>query len=196
MKNLFLFFFLFSFLLNAQDMNKLAGLTSKYTNQEIRIYKDRGTTNSGNVFRIFKENKVWKAEIIQWFMPILISPDEFNTVAPRKTDLSYDKNLEVIFMNLEALNIGFLPIEDAFKYKTEKKSVIWDDDEQQYLQQTSNIAILDGTGYSVIYQSGENHNEFNYSNPESYLKHFPEIDELNSFAEILKYIRKEFKIDF
>lgn len=30
----------------------------------------------------------------------------------------------------------------------------------------------------------------------SYLKHYPEIDELNYFVDILKYIRKEFNIEF
>lgn len=33
--------------------------------QEIRIYKGNGITNSGRIFRIFKENKTWKAELIQ-----------------------------------------------------------------------------------------------------------------------------------
>lgn len=192
----FLFTFIFSFIFNAQDIDKLAGLPNDYFEKEIRIYKDRGIYNSGFVFRIYKENKVWKAEKIQWFLPKEISSDEFDLIKSIKIDLSKDKNLEVIFMNLEALNIGFLPKEEAFEYKKEKKSVIWDEDEKQFSSQISTIAILDGTGYSIIYKSGKNHNEFDYSNPESYLKKFPEIDELNSFVEILKYIRKEFKIDF
>ena len=192
----FLFIFFFSFVLNAQDLDKLSGLPHDTFEKEIRIYKDRGITNSGIIFRIFEENKVWKAEKIQWFLPREISSDEFESIKPIKIDLSKDKNLEVIFMNLEALNIGFLPKEEAFEYKKEKKSVIWDGDEKQFSSQISKIAILDGTGYSVNYKSEKNHNEFDYSNPESYLKKFPEIDELNSFVEILKYIRKEFKIDF
>ena len=192
----FLFIFFFSFILNAQDFDKLAGLPHDYFDKEIRIYKDRGIYNSGIIFRIFEENKVWKAEKIQWFMPAQVSSDEFKPIPPQKTELFSDKNLEIIFMNLEALNIGFLPKEEAFEYKKQKKSVIWDDDEKQYALQNTVIGILDGTGYSVIYKSGKNHNVFDYRNPESYLNKFPEIDELTSFVEILKYLRTEFKIDF
>ena len=99
-------------------------------------------------------------------------------------------------MNLQALNIGLLPMEDVFEYKKEKKAVVWDDEENQFLIQTSKISMLDGFSYSVIYHSGEKYNEFTYNNPESYLERFPHIDELNTFVEILKYIRKEFHIDF
>lgn len=197
MKFLFsLFCLILSCVFDCQNIDKLAGLSNNYNEQEIRIYKDRGNTNSGIILRIFEENKVWKAEKIQWFLPKEISYDKFESVKPIKIDLLKDKKLEVIFMNLEALNIGFLPKEEAFEYKKEKKSVIWDEDEKQFSSHISKIAILDGTGYSTIYKSGKNHNEFHYSNPESYLKKFPEVDELTSFVEILKYIRKEFKIDF
>ena len=192
----FLFIFFFSFILNAQDFDKLAGLPHDYFEKEIRIYKERGITNSGIIFRIFEDNKFWTAEKIQWFLPKEISSDEFELIKPIKVDLSKDKNLEVIFMNLEALNIGFLPMEDAFEYKKEKKTLVWNEDEKQYLFKVLKSSILDGSSYSVIYQNGEKYNEFTYNNPESYLQKFPKIDELNSFLEILKYIRKEFKIDF
>ena len=192
----FLFIFIFSFFLNAQDFDKLAGLPNEYFEKEIRIYKDRGITNSGTIFRIYNENNLWKAEKIQWFLPNEMSSDEFEIIPPTKINLSSHKNLEQIFLNLEALNIGFLPKENRFDYKKEKKSVIWNEDEKEYALQSSVLHILDGNGYSVNYRSYLKSNNFNYSNPESYLKKFPEIDELNSFVEILNYIRKEFNIDF
>ena len=99
-------------------------------------------------------------------------------------------------MNLEALNIGFLPKEEIFQYKKEKKSVIWDEDEKDYALSTIKSIVLDGHGYSVMYKSGKNQNEFKYSNSESYLKKYPEIEELKNFVEILNYIQKEFNIDF
>ena len=193
---LFLFLFLFLFFSKSQNLDKLAGIPNDYFKEEIRIYKDRGITNSGTIFRIYKENTVWKAERIQWFSPNQISSDEFRSVPPQKTDLSSDKKFEIIFMNLKALNIGVLPMEDAFEYKKEKKSVVWDEDEKQYVFLTKKNRITDGYSYSIIYQSAGKYNEFTYNNPESYLKQFPEIDELHYFVEILKYIRTEFKIDF
>ncbi len=188
---------LFSFFLNAQNLDSLAGLSSTIHKNEIRIYKDRGITNSGIIFRIYEIDSIWKAETIQWFLPKQISSDEFERIKPIKINLSSDKNIEEIFMNLEALNIGYLPMEDAFDYKKEKKSVIWDEDEKQYLFQTFHSSrILDGNGYSIIYQSGSKTNKFTYNNPRSYLKLFPEIDELKSFVEILNYIETQFKIKF
>ena len=75
---LFLFLFLFLFFSKSQNLDKLAGIPNDYFKEEIRIYKDRGITNSGTIFRIYKENTVWKAERIQWFWLDLI-----NQMSPR-----------------------------------------------------------------------------------------------------------------
>lgn len=186
----------FCSILNAQNIDELARIPSEYKEREIRIYKDRGITNSGFVYRIYEDKNKWNAEIIQWFLPKQISSDEFERVNPVKRNLVSKENLEKVFINLEALNIGFLPMEDAFEYKKEKNEVIWDEDNKQFVIQTSKTAILDGTSYSVVYQSFKNYNEFTYSNPERYLEKFPDIDELHSFQEILKYIRVKFNLDF
>ncbi|MPS73279.1 MAG: hypothetical protein E2590_09040 [Chryseobacterium sp.] len=192
------FFFLFLFaILKSQNVDVFANIPSELKETEIRIYKDRGITNNGNIFRIYQENKIWKAELIQWFLPKKISNDEFERIAPKLTVLKPDKSLEELFLNLRVLNVGFLPKEEYFQYKKNKSKVVYDEGEKDWLFETTNaIHVLDGTGYLVKYQSGKQHNEFNYNNPESYLKHYPEIDELKSFVDILKYIRKEFNIEF
>lgn len=192
----FLFVIINSFILNAQNLDKLTGLSDNYLKKEIRIYKDRGITNSGVVFRVYKNSKQWNAETIQWFLPKEISSNEFQIISPITKNISADKNIELIFMTLEALNIGQLPMEDAFEYKKEKKSIIWDEDEKGFVMQTSKISILDGNSYSVIYKAGQYYNEFTYNNPESYLQKFPEIDELKSFQKILEYIREQFNLNF
>ncbi|OWK73398.1 hypothetical protein CBW16_07690 [Flavobacteriaceae bacterium JJC] len=192
----FLFVIINSFILNAQNLDKLTGLSDNYLEKEIRIYKDRGITNSGVVFRVYKNSKQWNAETIQWFLPKEISSNEFQIISPITKNISADKNLELIFMTLEALNIGQLPMENAFEYKKEKKSIIWDEDEKGFVMQTSKISILDGNSYSVIYKAGQYYNEFTYNNPESYLQKFPEIDELKSFQKILEYIREQFNLNF
>lgn len=192
----FLFVIINSFILNAQNLDKLTGLSDNYLKKEIRIYKDRGITNSGVVFRVYKNRKQWNAETIQWFLPKEISSNEIQIISPITKNISADKNIELIFMTLEALNIGQLPMEDAFEYKKEKKSIIWDEDEKGFVMQTSKISILDGNSYSVIYKAGQYYNEFTYNNPESYLQKFPEIDELKSFQKILEYIREQFNLNF
>lgn len=187
--------FLFAFL-KSQNVDSLANIPPELKETEIRIYKDRGITNSGHIFRIYQEDKIWKAELIQWFLPREISKDEFEPINPKLTVLKSEKSLEEIFVNFEAKKIKYLPKEDFFKYKKENSEVIYDEDEKEFAVYTKVVGILDGTGYLVKYQHLKQKNEFDYSNPESYLKHYPEIDELNYFVDILKYIRKEFNIEF
>lgn len=193
LKILFLFFAIF---LQAQNVDNLANIPPELKETEIRIYKDRGITNSGFVFRIYKENNNWKSELIQWFLPKEISKDEFEKIPPRLSLLKSQKSLEEIFVNIEARNIKYLPKEEVFQYKKSKNEVIYDEDEKAFLVQSKVISVLDGTGYLVKYKSGNQVNEFNYSNPETYIKTYPEIDELKSFVDILNYIRKEFDINF
>lgn len=182
--------------LQAQNIDNLANIPPELKETEIRIYKDRGITNSGFVFRIYKENNNWKSELIQWFLPKEISKDEFEKIPPRLSLLKSQKSLEEIFVNIEARNIKYLPKEEVFQYKKSKNEVIYDEDEKAFLVQSKVISVLDGTGYLVKYKSGNQVNEFNYSNPETYIKTYPEIDELKSFVDILNYIRKEFDINF
>lgn len=191
----FLSFFLFA-ILKSQNIDSLANIASELKETEIRIYKDRGITNSGHIFRIYKEDKIWKVELIQWFLPKEISRDEIEWIKPKLTALKSEKSLEEVFVNVESRNIKFLPKEETFQYKKEKSKVIYDEDEKAFVVYKKVVEILDGTGYLVKYQHFKQKNEFNYSNPESYLKHYPEIDELNYFVNILKYIRKEFNIEF
>ena len=193
LKILFLFFAIF---LQAQNVDNLANIPPELKETEIRIYKDRGITNSGFVFRIYKENNNWKSELIQWFLPKEISKDEFEKIPPRLSLLKSQKSLEEIFVNIEARNIKYLPKEEVFQYKKSKNEVIYDEDEKAFLVQSKVISVLDRTGYLVKYKSGNQVNEFNYSNPETYIKTYPEIDELKSFVDILNYIRKEFDINF
>ncbi len=192
-KILFLFFAIF---LQAQNVDNLANIPPELKETEIRIYKDRGITNSGFVFRIYKENNNWKSELIQWFLPKEISKDEFEKISPRISLLKSQKSLEEIFVNIEARNIKYLPKEEVFEYKKSRNKVIFDEAFQAFITTKTVNSVLDGTGYLVKYKSGKQVNEFNYSNPETYLKTYPEIDELNSFVDILNDIRKEFDINF
>lgn len=193
LKILFLFFAIF---LQAQKVDNLANIPSELKETEIRIYKDRGITNSGHVFRIYKENNIWKAELIQWFLPKEISKDEFEKNPPKLNLLKPQKSLEEIFVNIEAKNIESLPKEETFEYKKSRNKVVFDEDFQAFIITKTVSSVLDGTVYLVKYKSGKQVNEFNYSNPETYLKAYPEIDELNYFVDILNYIRKEFDIKF
>ena len=192
----FLFFFLFA-IVKSQNIDSLANIPSELKESEIRIYKDRGITNSGFVFRIYKDDKTWKANLTQWFLPKEISRDEVEWIKPKITILKSEKSLNELFLNLVTKNIAYLPKEETFQYKKNKMEGVYDEEDRDLaLITTRSKIIVDGTSYSVKYQSGKQQNEFNYNNPESYLKEYPNIDELNDFVDILNYIRKEFNIEF
>ncbi|MPT31236.1 MAG: hypothetical protein E2600_06140 [Chryseobacterium sp.] len=183
--------------MKSQNVDSLAKISSELKESEIRIYKDRGITNSGDVFRIYNDNKVWKAELIRWFLPKEISNDEFESSSPKLTVLKSEKPLEEVFVNFQIRNINFLPEEESFQYKkTNGKKVVYDKNEKAFVIQQKLMEVSDGTGYIVKYKSGKQQNEFSYNNPESYLKEYPEINELKDFVDILNYIRKEFNIEF
>ena len=131
----FLFFFLFA-VLKSQNVDSLANIPSKLKETEIRIYKDRGIYNSGFVFRIYKDNQTWKAELIQWFLPKEVSKDEFEQVKPKLTVLKSEKSLEELFLNIKVRNIGFLPKEEYFQYKKDESRVIYDEEEKDWAFET------------------------------------------------------------
>lgn len=197
MKILFqLLFFLCFSLLKSQELRKLINIPDNIENKrEIRIYRGNGITNSGKVFRIyFSENKKWSAELIQWYLPKKISDDEVEVIQPVVAKLKSEVSLEKIFLNLEALNIGFLPKEELFQYKKLKKELVFDEDEKDYVLVAKKISVLDGDDFLVKYKSDKRENEFHYFNPKAYLNKFPGIDEYESFIKILKYVEDNFNI--
>lgn len=189
-----LFIYIFSICSGQKSADSWAKIPEKIQNEkEIRIYKNYSITNGGKIFRIYLHDNKWNAELIDWNFPSKISSDEFQTIEPRIIKLKAD---EINFMNFEIRNIKFLPNESTFQYKKEKSEIVYDEDLKENVISTSKKMIMDGVSYSVIYKNGKSQNSFNYSNPKSYLKDFPEINELKSFVEILTYIETEFKIKF
>ena len=177
------------------EINRYAKISDSIQNeQEIRIYKGRGITNSGTIFRIYKINSTWKAETIQWFLPKQISSDEFENIEPIvKTFSAYEGD----FLNFQIRNIQSLPDEKSFQYKKEKSKIVYDEDlNENTIEIKKMMIVVDGSGYQVRYKNGKTENNFEYSNPRSYLKNYPKIDELKSFVEILNYIETRFKIKF
>ncbi|AZA81985.1 hypothetical protein C1637_24550 [Chryseobacterium lactis] len=197
MKILFqvLFFFIIT-ILKGQDIDKLASIPVSIENKkEIRIYQGSGITNGGKVFRIYQEKgENWKAEVIQWRLPYHISKDESEIIPAKVIQLKSKDILEKAFVTLEAMNIGYLPNEDLFRYKMSRSKAVYDNDEKGYVLFTREYSVTDGVDFLVKYKSDNRENEFHYSNPESYLKDTPGIDEYESFIKILKYVEDNFNI--
>ena len=51
---------------------------------------------------------------------------------------------------------------------------------------------MDGKYYEVMIRNKDKSNIVTYSNPETYFGYYPEVDELNSFVELLNLLKTEF----
>ncbi|GGG64401.1 hypothetical protein [Epilithonimonas arachidiradicis] len=189
MKNLVLLIFLLVSVKNfAQDysLNKIAKIPDSIANfSELRIYLKPALTNSWQIFRMYqeKENTTWKIELIKK------SPDSIKQME----ELNSQTNLDVVWLKILQSDILYLPKWESIQYKFKKSKTI-ELEEGKFIDNYSSVAIMDGIGYEVMIKNNKEFNKILYSNPEGYLKHFENIDELIAFKNLLDTIRNEFGI--
>lgn len=203
MKNIqILIIFLFSIGVSAQNITEINSdlkLSDSLTNEtEIRIYQGGGITNYSSLFRMFKDkSEKWTAEFYEHYATIS-GQAELRT---EKQTLTSEKDMEFIFQNFVRSHILDLPSLSEIQWKlvtrgnVEKVKKKYRGKEiEEYELMNKQISILDGEGFKVQVKGWNRTNEFEFSNPDGYLKHYPEIDELNYMCEILDLIRTEFHI--
>lgn len=176
------------------DLKLSDSLTYDY---EVRIYQDGGITNYSSLFRMFKDkSEKWTAEFYEHYVKVGLT--ELRT---EKRILKSENEMEFVFQNFIRSHIIYLPSLSKIKWKlvgrgnVEKvKRVIRGKEVEEYLLMNTRIESLDGEVYKVQFRTSDKRNEFEYSNPEEYLKYYPEIDELIYMCEIIDLIRNEFHI--
>ncbi|OBW42766.1 hypothetical protein AB670_00850 [Chryseobacterium sp. MOF25P] len=193
---LFILFVSFNFLPAQQNIeyDKILKIENlKFHEKEIRVYKKYGTSTGLELFRFYEDEKEnWKAEF-------------YNTVArtnnkdevkiwTRKSKLNSLKNFEMLWLQFLDTNIIHLPKWEVFEYKLKKVNKDYQIEDGEIYSSTSRLSVLDGQSFYVQIKRGKAENQFNYSNPESYLEKYPNVDELLSFKELLDLIRTEFKV--
>ena len=166
----------------------------KLHSKEIRVYKDYSTSTGLELFRFFQdEHEKWFVEFYETIAQNL-GNNEFK-IKIRKKNLNSLKNLEVIWLNLYYSDIMDLPDFEEITYKLRPKKVeISIEEGNLVMEKTNRSIILDGISYYVQINNGEKNKELEYPNPESYLKKYPEVDELISFEEFLNIIKEEFNL--
>ena len=112
-----------------------------------------------------------------------------------------NSDLEFIFQSLLRSHILDLPNLREVEWKlstrgnVEKvKSTYRGKKTEEYEFLNKQVSILDGKGFEVQVKAFGNNNQFMYSNPDAYLKYYPEVDELIYMVEILDIIRGEFNL--
>lgn len=178
------------FLSQNRSADDYAGLPEKLKEQrDVRIYRNDDASNVKKIFRIYMEDSACKAELITTFLATKKNEKERNETISLKC-------MPENFLNLEIRNIAYLPKEEYFRYKKMTKSIEFSEINKINQIVYKEFQVFDGKGYYVRYKNNDQHNSFYYSSPETYLKEYPEINELKDFVSILGYIRNEFKIDF
>ncbi len=195
----FLSFSTFVVAQNITEINSDLKLSDSLTYEtEVRIYQGGGITNYSSLFRMFK-NKLekWTAEFYEYYAKV----NEQAELRTEKQTLTSKKDMEFIFQNFVRSHILDLSSLKAIQWKlvtrgnVEKLKKKYRGKEiEEYELINKQIAILDGEGFKVQVKGWNRTNEFEFSNPDGYLKHYPEIDELIYMCEILNLIRTEFDI--
>lgn len=203
MKNIqILILFLFSIGVSAQNIstiNSKMKLSDSLTYEsEVRIYRGIGELDHPSLFRMFKDkSEKWTAEFYEPYAKVA------GQVGLRfeKQTLESKNDMEFIFQNFIWSYILDLPSMSEIRWKlvtrgnVEKvKKPYHGKKIGEYALKSKVLLISDGEGFKVQVNGSNRTNEFYYSNPDSYLKEYPEIDELNYMCEILDLIRTEFHI--
>ena len=203
MKNIqCLLIILFSIGISAQNITEINSdfkipdsLTYK---TEVRIYKGGGITNYASLFRMYRvKDKKWITEFYEDYAKI----ENQTELRIKKRSIKSENDMEFVYLNLIRSNILDLPNQEEIRWKLSGRDSIykikrkWRGKEiVEYDSSRKIISILDGVVYKVQVRGFDKENNFTFYNPESYLKEYPDVDELIYMNEILDIIRLEFKI--
>ena len=167
---------------------------------EIRIYQDHQITNYSSLLRLYeKDKKQWVGEFYEHFNAVPSSGVKLRMTQKKITPKS---DFEFIATSLKRSGILDLPSFDEIRWKFKIRGEIEKVEEKgsrgrtdSYYTYTSQFGgPSDGESFFVQVKYGGKTNEFSFSNPDSYLKKYPEVDELNYIHEIMELIREEFEI--
>ena len=107
--------------------------------------------------------------------------------------LKSKSKMDLVWLEIQKTNIQDLPNMTDIEWKLKKEPVIHEMDGEKVLSWKQS-SILDGQGYDVHFRGGKFLNRVYYSNPESYLRIYENVDELLYFSELLNLLRSEFGV--
>jgi len=173
------------------DVNAVIGISDSLQKWEIRIYKRFEISNCTEVFRMYSFKDSYKAELYQYYHPVIgkVEKPYFT-----KELLNEGQDNYLSWLKIDMLQIGNLPQMESIRYKLTTKPVIVCDNYGDYVYSVTRSSVSDGISYKLNYKSNGKISSIDYSSPESYLKTYPVIDELELFVELLTTIKEEFDL--
>jgi hypothetical protein len=190
MRKIYLIILLFtSKLVFSQSTNQIINIPDSLTNEkEIRIYKFAAITNYSELFRIYQANdKKWNVEYYKCYR----ATNEKEKSHFEKVPVIVKTDFDLLWLKILNTDIDNLPNWDRIKYKLKKKGEITIE-RGEYELNWQKVTVMDGKHYEVMIRNKDKLNIVSYSNPENYHEYYPEVDELNSFIELLNLLKAEF----
>jgi hypothetical protein len=140
---------------------------------------------------MYSFNDSYKVELYKYYHPVkgMVEKPYFTKELLKEGQDNY-----LSWLKIAMLQINNLPQMESIRYKLTTKPLIICDNYGDYSYSTTRTTMIDGTSYKVLYKSNGKTNAIEYSNPESYLKTYPGVDELELFTELLTTIRDEFDV--
>lgn len=186
---LFILFLFIGTVTFSQSTNQIINIPDSLTYQkEIRVYKFAALTNYSELFRIYqKTDKSWKVEFFKCYS----ARNENEKSRFEKIQVTVKTDFDLLWLKMLNTHIENLADWDKIKYKLKKKGEITNE-RGEYELHWQKVSVTDGQYYQVIVRNGDKLNKVSYSNPETYFEHYPEVDELNSFVELLNLLKEEF----
>ncbi len=176
---------------NLTEINESLGLPDSLTNKmEIRIYRTSGMTNYTGLFRMYQDSmEIWRAELIDYYAKV----PNYAELKVEKRKLKSKSKMDLVWLQIQKTNIQDLPNMAEIEWKLKKNPQIVKDMGETVLSWQKS-SILDGEGFDVHFRWGKHLNRIYYSNPESYLRIYDNVDELIFFNELLNVLRDEFGV--
>lgn len=160
---------------------------------EIRIFKDRGITNGGEVLIMRNTGLKWEAFLYKYYYKVSKRGVENKFKKLEVIALKPKSNWTQFWNALKDNQLLSLPDDQLIE---DKKRGPAEYNEFRQAVMYKKVDIMDGTGYDVELKVDGLLRYYSYRNPEAYLEHFPQVEELQSFSGILHLIRQEFSITF
>lgn len=96
----------------------------------------------------------------------------------------------MIWAQILDTDVNYLPKLETFRYKLKKNNKDYRVEDGEVIRTYKKTLSIDGSIFLVKTKN----NQFEYDDPESYLKIYPNVDELLSLQELLNLIRTEFSV--
>lgn len=188
-KNYLIILIFISKFLFSQTTNQIINIPDTLSNEkEIRIYDIAEITNYSELFRIYQAtDKKWNVEYYKCYR----ATNEKEKSRYEKVPIIVKNDFDLLWLKILNTNIDNLPNWDKIKYKLKKKGEITIE-RGEYELNSEQVKVMDGESSIVMIRNKSKLNIIAYSNPETYFKYYPEVDELNSFVELLNLLRTEF----